>query len=290
VRKRIKEGYRMRLEKKSIFSVLVYVFVLAMAVIWIAPVVWSLLSSLKSEAEIATIGYKFFPIDWTLQNYKDIFTDTDNAPIFKWFINSIIISGSQTILVIIVASTSAYAYARLQFKGRNIIFWILMATVMFPNIINLIPMYKICDMLNWIDNPLSLIIPGVGGVYNIFLIRQFLISIPKDFDEAAFIDGAGEWTIFVKIILPLARPVLTVVALFTFTASWNDFLFPSVVINNVDRMPITPGLRLLQGVYEQKIAHTLAGAIVAIIPTFIVYLGAQKYFLQGLVLSSGVKG
>lgn len=280
----------MRYRKSYIGTVITYAFAVLIAVIWISPIMWTLLSSLKSNAEIATIGYKFLPIEWTLQNYIEVFANTQNAPILKWFLNSFIISGSQTVLVLIVASMSAYAFARLKFKGRETIFWILMATVMFPAIINLIPLYKICDVLDWLDSPLALIVPGVGGVFNIFLIRQFLIGIPKDFDEAAFIDGASEWGIFTRIILPLTRPVLTVVALFTFTSSWNDFLFPSVVINNIDKLPLTPGLRILQGVYEQKFGHTLASAIVAIIPTFIIYLGAQKYFLEGLVLSSGVKG
>ena len=280
----------MRRQKVKVSKVLIYAFIIALAIIFLSPIVWTTVSSLKSEAEIATVGYKFIPIQWTAENYLDIFRDTDNAPIIRWFSNSIIVSFSQTFLVLVVASMSAYAYARLKFKGRDFIFWALMATVMFPNIINLIPTYKICDVLNWVDSPLALIIPGVAGVYNIFLIRQFLMGIPKEFDEAAFIDGAGEWSIFTKIIIPISKPVLTVVALFAFTASWNDFLFPSVVINNVEKMTITPGLRLLQGVYEQKVAHTLAGAVIAMLPTFLIYLGAQKYFLEGLVLSSGVKG
>lgn len=280
----------MNFVKRNISKAIAFIFLVIMGLVWIAPIIWTLLSSFKSNAEIATVGYRFLPIEWTFKNYIEVFTNTQNAPIYRWFLNSLLISGSQTIFVLIVASMSAYAYARLQFKGKETIFWILMATVMFPGIINLVPMYKICDVLGWVDNPLALIIPGIGGVYNIFLIRQFLTGIPRDFDEAAFIDGAGEWTIYTKIILPLARPVLTVVGLFTFTASWNDFLFPSIIFNNVDKMPLTPGLRLLQGVYEQKLAHTLASAILAMVPTFLIYLGAQKYFLEGLVLTSGIKG
>lgn len=279
----------MKSAKINIGKIAAYIYLIIMGVIWIAPFLWTLLSSFKPEAEFA-VGYRFLPIEWTVKNYVEVFTNTQNAPIYRWFVNSIIISGSQTVLVLIVASMSAYAYARLKFKGRETIFWILMATVMFPGIINLVPMYKISDVLGWIDNPLALIIPGVGGVYNIFLIRQFLTGIPRDFDEAAFIDGANEWTIYTKVILPLARPVLTVVGLFTFTASWNDFLFPSIVINNIDKLPLTPGLALLQGAYGSWPTHMLSGAVLAIIPTLILYIFSQRYFLEGLVLTSGIKG
>lgn len=282
----------MKTKSSIVVRVITYLFVLLMAVIWISPVVWTLLTSLKSNAEIAVIGYKFLPIDWTLKNYTAIFSDTQNAPILRWFVNSFVISGSNTILILAITSMSAYAFTRLKFKGRDTIFWILMSTVMFPTIVNLIPLYKICDMLNWVDSPLSLIItsyPIAGGVFYIFLIRQFMIGIPKEFDEAAFIDGAGEWGIFTRIMIPLMRPVLTVVALFAFTTTWNDFLFPSVVVNSVDKLPLTPGLRLLAGVYEQKLGHTLASAIAAMIPTFILYLFTQKYFMKGLVLTSGIK-
>lgn len=280
----------MKAKRIDLTKILAYIFLIFMVVIWLSPIAFTFVTSFKTDAEIATVGYKFLPIEWTVQNYIGVIQNTQNAPLFRWFSNSIIISGTNTLLILIVASTSAYAYARLQFKGREAIFWVLMSTVMFPAIINLIPMYKICDVLNWIDNPLSLIIPTVGGVYNIFLIRQFIIGIPKEFDEAAFMDGANEWTIFTKIILPLSRPVLTIVALFAFTASWNDFLFPTVIINNVDKMTLTTGLRLLQDVYGSWFGRMFAGAILAMIPTFVIYAFSQKYFLEGLVLSSGVKG
>ena len=137
---------------------------------------------------------------------------------------------------------------------------------------------------------MAMIVPAASGVFNIFLVRQFMDNIPKDFDEAAQIDGAGEFTIFTKIILPLVKPVLLVVALFSFTGSWNDFLWPSIVFNDVERMPITAGLQLLQGMYDVKPGLLMAGALIAIVPTFILYLFAQKYFLQSMSLSAGVKG
>jgi multiple sugar transport system permease protein len=276
--------------KKNWGKIVAFIFLLAIAILWLVPLTWTMLSSFRSEVEIQTIGYRILPVQFVLTNYIDAITDTTNSNITRWFLNSLFISTTHTILVLITASMSAYAYSRLQFKGRDTLFIIILSTMMLPGVVNLIPSYKIVDMLGWIDNPLAVIIPGVGGVMNIYLIRQFMLGIPKEYDECARMEGAGDFTIFYKIILPLIRPVLTVVALFSFTGSWNDFLWPSIVFNSVESMPLTPGLRLLQGTYGGFPAHLMASAVISIIPTFILYLFAQKYFLEGLALSSGVKG
>lgn len=267
-----------------------FIFLLLVGIIWIVPVLWTLLSSLKAEAEIQTIGYKILPVEWVIKNYVEVLSDTSSAPIVKWFTNSLIISTSHTILVLIIASLAAYAYSRLTFKGRDTLFIILLSTMMFPSVVNLIPLYKISDILGWIDSPLAVIVPGVAGVFNIFLIRQFMLGIPKEYDESARVEGANDFQIYSRVILPLIRPVLTVVALFSFTGSWNDFLWPSIVFNDVEKLPLTPGLKLLQGVYDIEIAHLMASAVISIVPTFILFLFAQRYFLKGLSLSSGVKG
>jgi multiple sugar transport system permease protein len=144
--------------------------------------------------------------------------------------------------------------------------------------------------LNLINSKWAIILPGVSGAFNIFLIRQFMMGIPKELDEAAKIDGANSFQIYYKIIMPLSAPVLTVVAMFAFTGSWNDFLWPSLVINNIEKLTITPGMQLLKGTYNTFPAHALAGGVLAILPTFIFFLFAQKYFLKGMQLQSGVKG
>lgn len=230
------------------------------------------------------------PIEWVLTNYQELLVNNTSTPLIRWFTNSLVISVSHTLLVLAVVSLSAFAYSRLNFKGKNALFSFLLATMMFPSVVNLIPLYKIVDILGWVNTPLAMIVPGASGVFNIFLVKQFMDNIPKDFDEAAQIDGASEGTIFVRIILPLIKPVLLVVALFAFTGSWNDFLWPSIVFNDIEKMPITSGLQLLQGMYQAKPTLLMAGALVAIIPTFILYLFAQKYFLQSMSLSAGVKG
>lgn len=268
-----------------------FIFLLLMAVIWIVPVLWATLTSFKSEQEIRTTGFEFLPEEWVTTNYVDAVMNTTNAPVLKWFFNSMVMSTSSAVLSVIIVSITAYGYARLDFKGRDTLFLTIMGISLFPGIVNLIPMYSIIATFNWVNSMLAIIVPGLGGVTNIFLVRQFMLGIPKEFDEAAKIDGANEFQIFLKIIVPLVRPVLTIVALFSFTGTWNDFLWPAIVFNDIDKMPITAGLELLQGAYGTfKVGLLLSSAIVAIIPTFILFLFAQKYFMESLSLSAGLKG
>ncbi|MBC1795491.1 carbohydrate ABC transporter permease [Listeria booriae] len=280
----------MKKDSRFIPKLIAFVFLFVMAIIWVVPLAWGIVTSFKSEAEVATVGFKFLPVQWVTTNYTELLFDNAATPLLRWFMNSMIIAVSQTVLVLVVVSLAAFAYSRLKFRGRNAMFVFLMATMMFPSVVNLIPLYKIIDTFGWVNNYLAAIVPGAAAVFNIFLVRQFMVNIPIEFDEAARIDGAGDFKIFYKVILPLLRPVLMVVALFTFTAAWNDFLWPSIVFNDIEMMPITPGLQLLQGMYQAQPAHLMAGALVAIVPTFILYLFAQKYFLQSMALSSGVKG
>jgi multiple sugar transport system permease protein len=271
-------------------KIVAFLFLLLMAIIWVFPLIWGIFTSFKSSEEIQSAAVSFLPIHWTLSNYSDLLFNNASSPVIKWFTNSLIISVSHTALVLVVVSLAAYGYTRLQFKGRDLLFGILLGSMMFPGIVNLIPLYSIMDQLGWVNNLLAVIVPGAAGVFNIFLVRQFVLGIPKTFDESARIDGANEFQIYYLIILPLIRPVLTVVALFSFTGSWNDFLWPSIVLNDIDKLPITPGLQLLQGQYLTYPEIGTAGALIALVPTFLLYLFAQKYFMQSMSLSSGVKG
>jgi multiple sugar transport system permease protein len=165
-----------------------------------------------------------------------------------------------------------------------------MSVSMFPNAVNILPMFRIATALNWVNNLNALIWPGISGVFNIFLLRNFLKGIPKDFDEAARIDGANSFQIYARIIVPNMRAVLIVVGLFAFTGSWNDFMWPSIVMTDVSKQVLTAGLRLLMGQYEQKWAHLIAACLASMVPPLLLYLAAQKYFLQGISIASGVKG
>lgn len=270
-------------------KIVFFVILALLAVVWICPIVWAVFTSFKSNDEIISSDFHLLPQHWSLENYAEIAQDNEQTPVLRWFVNSIIIAAGQTLLVLVVVSLAAYGYTRLKFKGRDLIFNCLLATMMFPAILNLIPNYKIVDTLGWTNTFLAVIMPGAAGVYNIFLVRQFVVAIPHELDEAAIVDGANEWQVFRYVILPLIRPALTVVALFTFAGAWNDFLWPSIVMTDVDTMPITPGLQLLQGQYLTYPGVATAGALLALVPMLIMYLFAQKYFMQAMALNSGIR-
>lgn len=270
-------------------KIICFIILAVVCICWVFPIIWAIFTSFKSDMEIQSSSFSFLPKDWTLDNYKELLADNPSTPVLRWFINSLIIAGGQTLLVVVVVALAAYGYSRLKFKGRDAIFNFLLGTMMFPTVLNLIPNFKIVDMLGWTNTFFAVIVPGAAGVYNIFLVRQFVQGIPAELDESAVIDGANEFQIFRYIILPLVRPALTVVVLFTFTGAWNDFLWPTIVMSDVEMMPITPGLQLLQGQYLTYPGIATAGALLALIPTFIIYMFAQKYFMESMALSSGIK-
>ena len=280
------------------------IFMIVLGIIWIVPILWLLLSSFKQDADFITSfanikgpgDYltRMIPRKWTVVNYIEMFVGGEGtnttANILAMFRNSFIVSIAVTVGTLIVTSLSAYAYERLNFKGGNKIFWALMYMSMFPNVVNLLPMFRISNALGWVDNLNALIWPSMAGVFNIFLIRNFMKGIPNDLDEAAAIDGANSFQIYLHVILPSIAPVMIVVGLFAFNGAWNDFLWPSIILTNPMNQTLTPGLRLLSGQYEQKWAHMIASCLVSMIPPLVLYLFAQKYFLQGISVQAAVKG
>ena len=280
------------------------IFLTVLAFFWLIPIVWLLLNSFKTDSDFITsfsnmkgpLDYvsRLWPRNFTTVNYVEMFIGgagaNTTANLLEMSKNSLIVSLSQMLLVVTLTSLSAYAYERLHFPGGNAIFWALMYMSMFPNVVAMLPLFKISNSLGWINNLNALIWPALAGVFNIFLLRNFLKGIPRDFDEAASIDGANSFQIYTRIILPAMKPVLIVVALFSFNGAWNDFLWPTLVMTDVNRQTLTAGLRLLMGQYEQKWAHLIAATVVSIVPPFLLYLGAQGYFLQGISIQAGVKG
>lgn len=269
-----------------------YVFLISISLIWVIPVVFGIATSFRSQAEVVSTGFRLLPVNWIVDNYVAILENTSTAPILRWIWNSFFIATTHTLLVIVVVSITGYAYARMNFKGRDVLFFTLLGISFFPNVVNLIPSYKIIDLLGWVNTPWAMIVPGLAGMGNIFLVRQFMKSLPKELDESARVDGAGEFRIFFNIILPLVKPVLIVCGLFSFVGSWNDFLWPVIVYTDVQKMPVTAGLLLLQDVYGnyRMIGQLMGSAILAIIPTTLLFFFAQKYFVQSLDLSAGIKG
>ncbi|MBY9080636.1 carbohydrate ABC transporter permease [Paenibacillus sp. HN-1] len=276
----------------SISKYVAYTFLIILCLAWALPVVFGISTSFRSQTEVVSQGFRLFPSTWTVENYQTILENTSTAPILRWLVNSIYIASFHTILVVIVISITGYGYSRMSFKGRDALFFTLLGISFFPGVVNLIPSYKVIDALGWVNTSWAMIIPGLAGMGNIFLVRQFMNGIPKELDESAQIDGASDFRTYFSVILPLVKPILIVCGLFSFTGSWNDFLWPVIVYTDVVKMPVTAGLLLLQDIYGnyRMIGQLMGSAILAIIPTMLLFLFAQKYFVQSINLNSGIKG
>lgn len=281
-----------------------FLFLFLLGIFWIIPIIWLILNSFKYDSDFITSfanlkgrwDYltRMIPRQWTGSNYTELFVGGENvnttANIMKMFQNSFVVSGVVTVFTVFITSLAAFAYERLNFKGGNKIFWTLMYVSMFPNVVAILPQFRIANALGWVNNLNALIWPALSGVFNIFMIRNFMKSIPKALDEAATIDGATSFQVYTRIILPSIAPVMIVVGLFAFNGSWNDYLWPRIVMTDVNNQTLTAGLRLLMGQYEQRWAHMIASCLVSMVPPFLLYLCAQKYFLQGISVQAGVKG
>lgn len=263
-----------------------------LSALWLIPLLYMLFASFTSDEILTqTTDFKFFPPEWTLKSYQNVIAGdfAENHPIMRWFGNSLFVSLVNTALTILISSMAAYGYSRMHFKGRNLLFTFLMITMMIPGVINMIPSYQIVSSLNMKDTFFALILPSLGGVGNIFLIRQFFYSVPKDFDEAAKIDGAGDLRIFFIILLPQLVPVLVVVGLFTFLGSWNDLLWPQIVMTKTEMLTLTAGLGDMGFDRSNYPATSVAAAVISVLPVLLLYVFAQRFLLQGISISSGVK-
>ena len=277
---------------EQIGKIAIFITLLFLAFIFLVPLLWIFFSAFKVDMEVNRAGgFLLFPQTWTLDNIAALLhPDNTQFPVLRWYVNSIVVSVSHTILAVIVFAMSAYAYAKLKFKGKDLIFFSMLFMSAFPPVANIVSLYRVMLGLGWLNTPMALVAPGLAGVFNIFLIRQFMYGIPNELLESAKIDGAGEVRIFAQLMLPLCKPILTVVALFSFTGIWNDFLWPSIAINDIDRLTLTAGLQLARGPFGAQIANMSSIALIAIVPMVILFLCTQRYFVKGVSLSSGVKG
>lgn len=292
------------MKESKLVKRIAFAFLFLLSLLWVMPVIWVFLNSFKTDSDFITsfanikgpLDYltRLPPKTWTLQNYIEMFVGGEGvnttANILAMFKNSLIVAVVQTAGVVLITSLSAFAYERLKFKGGEAIFWTLMYISMFPNVTSILAQFRIANALGWVNNINALIWPGMAGVFNIFLIRNFMKSIPKDLDEAAIIDGASTFQVYSKVILPSIAPVMIVVGLFAFNGAWNDYLWPTIVMTDANNQTLTAGLRLLTGQYQQQWAHMLSACVFSMMVPFLLYLFAQKYFLRGISVQAGVKG
>jgi multiple sugar transport system permease protein len=224
-----------------------------------------------------------FPLEQiSLDNYFETFRV---VPFGRYYLNSAIVATSSTLLQLTISSMAAFAFARLRFRGREAIFIVYLATLMIPFLVTMIPNFLIIRQLGWYNTYFALIIPSVFSVFSTFLLRQYYRGIPLDFDEAARMDGATSFRIWRQIILPLSGPVLAALAIFTFQASWNDFLWPLVVTASEEMRTIPIGLASFQGQYSTAWNLLMAGSVIALLPVLIIYVIGQNWFVRGITLS-----
>jgi len=269
-----------------------FLLALFLAISFLAPFLWTVSSSLKSSAEIHVYPPTLFPEEPQWRNYVEVFSE---VPLARWMFNSVYVTVLSLIGIVISASVVAFSFSRFRYPGRDIFFLITLSTMMLPVEVLIIPQYLLFNKMGWLNTFKPLIIPHWfgGGAFNIFLLRQFFMTIPRDLDEAALIDGAGYPRVFVQIILPLSKPVVATVAVITFMARWNAFLGPLIFLDSMEKLTMAVGLRFLQTITfeegEPKDHYLMAAAVLMALPTIVLFFAAQRYFVRGVVMS-GIKG
>lgn len=272
--------------------VLIYAVLIGTSLLMIVPFYWTFVTSFKPAGDVFASPPKFIPSPWTLQNYRDVFTLLNFG---RYFMNSVVVTAAIVTLNIFFDTAAAYAFAKLRFPGRNFLFFMLLVTLMVPFQVNMIPLYRIMVGLHkavpalGVDTYSGIILPGMIQVFGIFLMRQFLASIPDEVLESARVDGASEFRILRSIIFPLAAPGMATLAIFTFLGAWNDFLWPLIVTNSDKFRTLPVGLALLQRKNTVNWGDTMAGTVLTAVPLIVVFLAMQRRFIEGLTAGS-VKG
>lgn len=272
--------------KNKVASYLLNGILISFGILTVIPFIWMVLSSFKTNKEITSVIPTLFPVDFTVDNYVKI---QQNFNFFRFFGNSLFIAVMITLLVIYTSTISGYVFAKYEFRGRNLLFSFILATMMIPWCVTILPRYSMIVKFGWLDSYWALVIPSMVSGFGIFMLRQYISSIPDEIIEAARIDGASEFYIFHRLIFPLSTNAISSVAIFQFLWIWEDYLWPYLVINSEHKQLLSVGLKMFSGRYGTDYGGLFAGTAVSIIPVLIVYLIFQKRFVEGIA-SSAVKG
>ncbi|MEK5463704.1 carbohydrate ABC transporter permease [Paenibacillus sp. FSL R7-0210] len=286
--------------KKGLYKLIFYIVCILIAVVMFLPFYWSLLTSLKPDDEIFAMPIQWFPKHLTFEHYRKAFS---TVPFALFFWNSLVLAVSGVLANLFFGSLSGYAFAKLRFRLNKPVFRVLLAAMMIPGIVTMIPTVYVMrhipfaggnDLFGGGGNGLmnsfwGIILPGASGSFAVFFMRQFFLTLPTDMLEMARIEGCGEFKIFLRIYLPLTRPALATLSIFTFQAGWNSFLWPMIVLNDPDKATIQMGLQAFSYNFQTDYGPMMAGALVAILPILVLFLALQRYFVQGIAFS-GIKG
>jgi len=266
-----------------------YTALILLTVVFVAPLLWMLSTSFKTRPAATQWPVTWIPREFSLEGYATIFNTTTQTPVLRWFVNSMISSFGYAALVLVLCSLAAYALARMDFPGKRIMFAVIISTLFIPHFVFLVPDYLIVDSLGWLDTLWAVIVPGTGSAFGVFFMRQFFLSMPRELEEAALIDGANHLQVFLRIVLPLSKAPLATLALLSFLVNWNDFLWPVYVLLSPENLTLPPGLAILQSSYFTNYPVVMAGGVLASIPVLIIFVFAQRYIIEG-VSRSGLKG
>ena len=263
-----------------------YLALTTLSLVALVPFLWMVSTSLKPIEEVFVFPPRWIPSTLRFDNYTSLWRD---LPINGWIFNSVLVAATGVLGHLLFCSMSAYAFARIRFPGREPLFYFFLATMLIPGHVQLIPNFALMRGLGWIDTYWALIVPGLAGAFGTFLLRQFFLTLPRDLDDAAKIDGAGHLRIYSRIILPLSGPALATVAVFTFIEKWNDFLWPLVVINSTEKMTLPVGLSYLNTIHSTDWTRLMAGDVISVVPMVAVFMLVQRFYIRGISLT-GLKG
>jgi multiple sugar transport system permease protein len=264
-----------------------------LAAVWLLPIVWVVVTSLKVTADIVKLPPEWLPWPATAEHYREVlFSSSRTARIGRAFANSLVIALGTVALVVVTSAMAAYPLARMRFRGRNLVFTLLVGSLMIPNAVILVPQYVLVQRLGWLSTYQGLIVPeaAMTFAFGVFLLRQFFLTMPGELEDAARIDGANAWQVFTRVVLPLSQPVLAALAIFAFRSAWNDFLWPLIAVNKPDMFPLPVALALLRSAYSsESYGPIMAGAALSALPLLVVFVVANRRIVEGVRLS-GLKG
>lgn len=265
---------------------LVHAVLILGAVAMVFPFIWQLLSAFKNYAGATAVPPQWLPSPWDFSNFGTVF---NVMPFGVMFLNSVILTLARTAGQVVLCTMAGYAFARMRFPGCNVIFLAFLSVLMVPGQLFLLPQYEIMQSLGWLNTLQAIIVPGLFSAFGTFLMRQFFMSLPAQLEEAARLDGANQWQVFWRVMLPLGRPGIIALTVFTVLWSWNDMLWPLIVTNDQAKMPLSVGLTQLVGLHMTNYPLLMAGSLLATIPMVVLFVFLQRQFIEGIAFS-GTKG
>jgi multiple sugar transport system permease protein len=250
--------------------------------LFLYPFIWMLSTSVKDNTEVFTRPLALFPEKWMFVNYKTAFT---LVPFARFYLNTIIMTAGRVVGQVLLAAMAAYSFARMKFPGKDFLFLLVLAVMMVPSMVTFLPKFLLIMKVGWLDTYWGLIVPGLADAFGVFLLRQFFLTIPQDFLDAAEMDGCNPFQTFVRVALPLARSAMAAYAFLVILWTWNDFLWPLIVVNSTKMLTLSLGIQLFQSQYTTNTAVMMAAASISILPMLILFLFAQRYIIEGITMS-----